>query len=95
MVLTLARSLHVNGLEQQSAAWVKELMGNIMSKTPHTWPSHTMQNFPPILQEFYKENAANVPKENKAQLKQKVDEEYKAWTSMTSEQVSNLKIHLV
>lgn len=54
VVLTLARSIHVNGLEQQSAQWVKELLTNIMQKTPHSWPSHTLQNFPPILQEFFK-----------------------------------------
>ena len=84
VVLTLARSIHVSGLEPQSAPWVKETLNNIMQKTPHSWPSHTLQNFPPILQEFFKENPG--PKEDKNQLSQKVEEEYKTWTSMTNEQ---------
>ena len=54
VILTLARSIHVNGLETQSAQWVKEVVTAIMAKTPHSWPSHTLQNFPPILQEFFK-----------------------------------------
>ncbi|TRY72734.1 hypothetical protein TCAL_11188 [Tigriopus californicus] len=83
VVLALARSIHVNGLEQQSSQWVKEVLTNIMQKTPHSWPSHTLQNFPPILQEFFKENSGS--KENKPQLKQKVEEEYKIWASMSNE----------
>ena len=54
VVLTLARAIHINGLEQQSSVWVKEVLSNIMEKTPHSWPSQTLQSFPFLLQEFFK-----------------------------------------
>jgi hypothetical protein len=56
VVLTLARAIHINGLEQQSIPWVKEVLSNIMNKTPHSWPSHTLKGFPAILQDFYNDN---------------------------------------
>ncbi len=56
VVLTLARAIHINGLEQQSVPWVKEVLSNIMNKTPHSWPSHTLKCFPSILQDFYNDN---------------------------------------
>jgi mediator of RNA polymerase II transcription subunit 23 len=103
VVLTLARSIHINGLEQQSAQWIKEVLTNIMQKTPHSWPTHTLQNFPTILQEFFKvgfeisfwhSTDARIvlcqqdnpgPKENKSQLKLKLDEEHKLWTSQITD----------
>ena len=33
LILTLARAIHINGVEQQSC--VKDVMTNIMRKTPH------------------------------------------------------------
>ncbi len=78
VVLTLARAIHVNGLEQQSASWVKETLNSIMQKTPHAWPSQTLSGFPQIMQDFFKENPG--PKETKSQLEQKVEAEYKVWT---------------
>jgi mediator of RNA polymerase II transcription subunit 23 len=60
VVLTLARAIHINGLEQQSAPWVKEVLSNIMNKTPHSWPSHTLKCFPQILQDFYNENPGHT-----------------------------------
>lgn len=54
VVLTLARAIHVNGLEQQLAPWVKDTLNSIMQKTPHSWPSHTLKNFPQIMQDFFK-----------------------------------------
>ena len=56
VVLTLARAIHIHGFEQQSTSYFKEILTNIMSKTPHSWPSHTLADFPPILQEFYNEH---------------------------------------
>ena len=83
VVLTMARALQVNGLDQQSVTWVKDTLNGIMQKTPHSWPSHTLVNFPQIMQDFFKENPG--PRENtsqnRAQLKQKVEEEYVMWTS--------------
>jgi mediator of RNA polymerase II transcription subunit 23 len=66
VVLTLARAIHIHGLEQQSPGWVKEILTNIMSKTPHSWPSHTLKDFPPILRDFYQEH--QIPKENKVSV---------------------------
>ena len=51
-----------------------------MNKTPHSWPSHTLADFPPILKDFYVEH--QVPRENKNSLMQQVEDEYKTWTSM-------------
>ena len=53
VILSLARAIHINGLEQQSSQWVKEVLSNIMTKTPHSWPPHTLQKFPQIIQDFY------------------------------------------
>jgi Mediator complex subunit 23 len=44
----VARAIQIGGLENNGAAWLKELVGGIMATTPHSWPSHTLQNFPPV-----------------------------------------------
>lgn len=69
LVLTLARSMHVTGTGTDSAsgAWCKELLNTIMQNTPHSWAQHTLQFFPPVLNDFFQQNS--VPKENKQQLK--------------------------
>ena len=56
VVLTLARAIHIHGYEQQSANYFKEVLAKIMEKTPHYWPPHTLNNFPPILKDFYNEH---------------------------------------
>ena len=56
VVLTLARAIHIHGYEQQSTGYFKEILTNIMNKTPHSWPSHTLTDFPPILKDFYNEH---------------------------------------
>ena len=56
VVLTLARAIHIHGYEQQSAGYFKDVLASIMNKTPHYWPPHTLNNFPPILKDFYNEN---------------------------------------
>ena len=53
VVLTLARAISVHGLEQQSAQWVKETLAAVNARTPLEWPSHTLEHFPTIFQEFY------------------------------------------
>jgi Mediator complex subunit 23. len=55
----------------------------IMQNTPHSWANHTLESFPPVLNEFFQQNT--VPKENKLQLKKAVEEEYRNWSSMTNE----------
>jgi mediator of RNA polymerase II transcription subunit 23 len=57
-----------------------------MENTPHSWPSQTLQSFPFLLQEFFKENPG--PKNNKKQLSNLVEEEYKLYESM-SKSMSN------
>ncbi|XP_066992222.1 mediator of RNA polymerase II transcription subunit 23 isoform X2 [Anabrus simplex] len=85
LVLTLARSMHVTGTgsETLSGTWCKDLLNTIMQNTPHSWANHTLQCFPPVLNEFFQQN--NVSRENKPQLKKAVEEEYRNWTSMNNE----------
>ncbi|KDR22950.1 mediator of RNA polymerase II transcription subunit 23 isoform X2 [Zootermopsis nevadensis] len=85
LVLTLARSMHVTGTgsETLSGTWCKELLNTIMQNTPHSWANHTLQCFPPVLNEFFQQN--NVAIENKQQLKKAVEEEYRNWASMNNE----------
>nr|CAD7258673.1 unnamed protein product [Timema shepardi] len=68
LVLTLARSMHVTGTgcETLSGTWCKDLLNTIMQNTPHSWANHTLQCFPPVLNEFFQQNS--VAKENKQQL---------------------------
>ena len=58
-------------------------MGSIMANTPHSWPSHTTNNFPAVLVDLLSET--NVPKENIAQLKKNVEEEWRSWGAMSNE----------
>nr|XP_029709787.1 mediator of RNA polymerase II transcription subunit 23 [Aedes albopictus] len=85
LILTLARSMHITGTgnDTQSTTWCKELLNSIMQNTPHTWSQHTLQCFPPVLNDLVVQH--NVPKENKQLLKKSVDEEYRNWTSMSNE----------
>ena len=83
LILTLARAIHVTKSETLSADWCKELLSNISQITPIAWSSSTLQCFPPVIRDFY----AKVPplKDHKAPLKQKVEEEYRKWISMSNE----------
>lgn len=85
LILTVAHSMHItgSGVEDQSNAWCKELLSSIMQHTPHSWASHTLQCFPPILNTFFTQNP--IPKENKQVLKKCVEDEYRNWTTMTNE----------
>ncbi|EAT33704.1 AAEL014021-PA [Aedes aegypti] len=85
LILTLARSMQITGTgnDPQSTTWCKELLNSIMQNTPHTWSQHTLQCFPPVLNDLVVQH--NVPKENKQLLKKSVDEEYRNWTSMSNE----------
>ncbi|XP_055939318.1 mediator of RNA polymerase II transcription subunit 23-like isoform X2 [Argiope bruennichi] len=83
LVLTLARAIHVTGSETLSGSWCKEILTTIMQHTPHSWSSFTLQCFPKVLADFFYHHQA--PKENKAQLKRSVEEEYKKWKTMSNE----------
>ena len=83
VVLSLARAIHIHGHEQQSTGWFKEILTNIMQKTPHSWPPHTLTDFPPILRDFYQEHP--VPADNRQSLMQSVEDEYRTWTSMSDD----------
>lgn len=85
LILTVAHSMHItgSGVEDQSNAWCKEMLQTIHTLTPHSWTSHTLQYFPPILSTFFTQNP--IPKENKAMLKNRVEEEYRNWTTMNNE----------
>ncbi|XP_046366598.1 mediator of RNA polymerase II transcription subunit 23-like isoform X3 [Haliotis rufescens] len=83
LVLTLARSVHITGLDSYSNNWCKEILMSIMQNTPLGWPSHTLQYFPPTLADYFNQNA--VLKDDKNQLKRSVETEYKKWKSMVNE----------
>lgn len=83
LVLTLARSMHITGVETFSSNWFREILTQIMQSTPHSWTPNTLACFPPSLAEFYQQNP--IAREDKAQLKHRVDTEYKKWKSMANE----------
>lgn len=85
LVLTLARSIHVTGVvgNDINNHWCKELLPQIVQNTPLSWNTYTLQCFPTILKTFFGTHSA--PKENKAQLKKLVDEEYRTFMTITSE----------
>ncbi len=83
LVLTLARAIHVTGSETLSASWIKEILSSIMQNTPISWSSFTLLCFPNVISEFYQQFP--VQKENKAQLKRSVEEEYRKWKTMSNE----------
>jgi len=83
VILTLARAVHIGGLEQNGSVWMKEVVTSIMTATPHSWPVQTLQNFPAVL----KEMLADFPpqKDNVAQLKKSVEEEWRSWGTVNNE----------
>jgi mediator of RNA polymerase II transcription subunit 23 len=87
LALTLARAIHVTGSESLSAAgnWCKELLSSIMSNTPLSWSSSTLNCFPPVIAEFFKQNSGSLKQENKDTLKKTVEEEYKKWKAMNND----------
>ncbi|XP_015787237.1 mediator of RNA polymerase II transcription subunit 23 [Tetranychus urticae] len=82
LILTLARAIHVTGCDTL-IEWCKELLSNIMNSTPLAWSSCTLKCFPPAITEYYQN--FNTVTENKAQLKQSVEEEYRKWITMSNE----------
>lgn len=63
-----------------SGNWWKDILTTIMQNTPHSWSSFTLGCFPQPLTDFFFQ--FQIPKENKAQLKRSVEEEYRKWKSM-------------
>ncbi|KAL1420488.1 hypothetical protein MTO96_024306 [Rhipicephalus appendiculatus] len=83
LILTLARAIHITGSESLSMVWCKELLTTAMQSTPHSWSSLTLLSFPHSLSEFFQQHQAQ--RENKAQLKRSVEEEYRKWKTMSNE----------
>ena len=85
LVLTLARAIHVTGAESLSAAgiWCKELLSSIMQSTPLQWSSFTLNCFPPVMTEFFRQFQSNS--DNRDALKKSVEEEYKKWKAMSND----------
>ncbi|XP_064486798.1 mediator of RNA polymerase II transcription subunit 23-like isoform X1 [Ornithodoros turicata] len=83
LILTLARAIHVTGSESLSMTWCKEILTTIMQNTPHSWSGQTLSSFPKSLNEFFNQHQAQ--RENKAQLKRSVEEEYRKWKTMSNE----------
>lgn len=85
LILTIARSMHISGSggDDPSNAWCKELLTVIMHQTPHSWATHTLQSFPPVLNTFFLQN--NAIKENKQLLRKSVEDEYLRWSQNSNE----------
>lgn len=89
LVLTIARAMHITSAESRSALeiggkpWYEGILRTLISNTPHSWASHTLACFPPPLRQFYTQNPC--PHETKQVLRQRVEDEYRRWKSMTSE----------
>lgn len=78
----------ITGMENETAGggnmgYLMDLLQVVMKNTPHNWTSVTKQCFPKVLQEFYTNH--NIPSEDKQQLKNSIEEEYRNWQSMTNE----------
>ncbi|CAG0886018.1 unnamed protein product [Darwinula stevensoni] len=69
LILTLARAVHITGGESVSGPWYKELVMCVQTSTPLTWPSHTLQCFPPGLAEIYNNSPTTLAKDVKQQIK--------------------------
>jgi len=83
VILTLARAVHIGGLEQNGSVWLKEVVTSIMHSTPHAWPTHTLQSFPQVLVDLLAEHPG--PKDTGSQLKKCVEEEWSTWGTMNNE----------
>ncbi|XP_022708569.1 mediator of RNA polymerase II transcription subunit 23-like isoform X1 [Varroa jacobsoni] len=83
LILSLARAIHVTGSESLSTVWCKDLLQAALTNTPHSWSSLTLDCFPSSLAEFLRVNQSQ--RENKAQLKRSVEEEYRKWKTMSNE----------
>ncbi|XP_061399738.1 mediator of RNA polymerase II transcription subunit 23 [Musca vetustissima] len=83
LILSLARAMYITGSGEEMPPWCKDLLTTIMQNTPHSWASHSLACFPPVLVEFFSQNSH--PVENKQLLKKSIEEEYRTWTSMSNE----------
>lgn len=84
LVLTLARAIHVTGSETLSWTWCRGILEKLQTNTPHNWASHTLRCFPSSLQQFFEQNTTQT--ENRTGLKELVDESYRSWSELTTDQ---------
>ena len=42
----------------ENARWSVDFLKAVMHQTPHTWATHTLQCFPPFINDFYKQHGA-------------------------------------
>ncbi|XP_067034898.1 mediator of RNA polymerase II transcription subunit 23-like [Acropora muricata] len=82
LVLTIARSMHITNGES-TGNWCEGTLTSLITSTPHNWASHTLACFPAPLRQFYQQNPC--PQETKMDLRQRVEDEYRRWKSMTTE----------
>lgn len=83
LVLTIARAMHVTGVDSFSSTWPREILNQIMANTPHNWSPNTLANFPPSLAEFFQTQPQH--RDDKNTLKRNVEAEYKKWKTMANE----------
>eukprot|EP00088_Acartia_fossae_P046262 TRINITY_DN4995_c0_g1_i10.p1 TRINITY_DN4995_c0_g1~~TRINITY_DN4995_c0_g1_i10.p1 ORF type:complete len:863 (-),score=187.80 TRINITY_DN4995_c0_g1_i10:454-2823(-) len=84
VILTLARTIHIGGLENNGAAWLKEVVTGIMQNTPHSLPSHTRKHFPQPLLDLV--NDMPPVRDNANQIKRNVEEDWNLWNQLTNDQ---------
>jgi mediator of RNA polymerase II transcription subunit 23 len=84
VILTLARTIHIGGLDNNSIPWLKEVVTGIMQSTPHSLPSHTLKHFPQTLLDLV--NDMPPHRDNNNQIKRNVDEDWNLWNQLTNEQ---------
>ncbi|KAK2574606.1 Mediator of RNA polymerase II transcription subunit 23 [Acropora cervicornis] len=82
LVLTIARSMHITNGES-TGNWCEGTLTSLITSTPHNWASHTLACFPAPLRQFYQQNPC--PQETIQDLRQRVEDEYRRWKSMTTE----------
>ncbi|PIK49215.1 hypothetical protein BSL78_13902 [Apostichopus japonicus] len=70
--------------ETLSWTWCRGILEKLQTNTPHNWATHTLRCFPSSLQQFFEQNATQM--ENRTGLKELVDESYRSWSGLTTDQ---------
>ncbi|XP_037090079.1 mediator of RNA polymerase II transcription subunit 23-like isoform X3 [Pollicipes pollicipes] len=83
LVLSIVRALHIAGNDGLAGVWCRDILLAVMQATPHVWPRHTLELFPAPVRDFF--NQYPSQRDDKQQLRNRVDEEYRKYMSMNNE----------
>lgn len=92
LVLVLAKTSHIMSTELHSQGFLEDIFSEVINVTPLSWPKATLDFFPVTIKEFFLKHMP--PKDDKAQLRPAVEEEYRKWNSMLSNE-KNLIAHFM